>query len=435
MSLDTTHGASPNWTHVRPGMNLEQDVYGRDTTFRLGILQRDEVEIVKFLSIPLNEIQIYANGVPLLPVGTKFTDYIWKFPKYPVSGVCLKSISRHFMYGRPYSMAMKYLQALSDETVRNLIRKMRQAIEPPRAIKGRPSMYSRDIFEAGALTYGIDADAVKKLVEHDGITQGEMAMLQQINGMLDEFSSRSNTNLGVGESKKKTATATLQEQQEAQKMLGQSIISFAVLFRKMTDLRVCNEMKHIFEPTGSKLEDGDLKNMYRKYMLKNVSLGDGKIGDKIIAIRDKSLTESEIQDLADFEEQMSERGTPMKVKVVNANTAKGMPIRWHITITSKPKDGDDLDRMMFQDKIEQAMVISQATGTPLSGEKITSEFEETWKAKDWFAKGIGGMNTPMQEEPTGEGVSSALTKGIKAGTSALKPQKTNPTPTVAAKAE
>lgn len=416
-------GSSKNAEYVRGGMNTELDVYGYETTFRLGFLADNEVEIVKYMSLVDDEIQIYANGVPLLPVGAKFTEHVWKFMKYPVRCAIAKPTSRHFLYGRGYAQMMKFLQALNDETTRNIIRKFRQAIEPPRAVKNNESIYSRDIFEAGAMTYGVDADTIKKLVEHDGVTQGEMNVWQAVKTEIDEMSSRSSTNLGIQGQKKQTATAVIQQQQEAVKMLGQIIIGYTRLIRECTDMRACNVLEQATKPTEDLTVDNGvvkIKKAYRSFTLKNASLGE-KTGDHIIQMMERDLSEDEKQSVSDYEQEQSDMGNPMKITVLNAKTIRSIPMRWYINVRSKPKETEDLDKLLYQDKFSQATQIAEFTGMSLNGEKVSAEFEETWRVKDWFSK------VPMQtmpQEGAPQGIGGDLKSGIEAG--AKTPSKPNP---------
>jgi hypothetical protein len=404
---------SPNAQYVRGGQNTELDVYGYETTFRLGFLAENEVEIVKYMSLVDDEIQIYANGVPLLPVGAKFSEHVWMFKKYPVRCAIAKPTSRHFLYGRGYAQMMKFLQALSDETTRNIIRKFRQAIEPPRAVKNRETIYSRDIFEAGAITYGVDAEAIKKLVEHDGVTQGEMNVWQAVKTEIEEMSSRSATNLGVQAGKKQTATAVMQQQQEAVKMLGQIIIGYTRLTRECTDMRTCNILEQSTKPMTSIFVDNGVakvKEAYRSFTLNNASFN-SKTGDHVIQFADRDVTEEEQNSIKEYEDEQEEYGKPVKISVINAKKLRSIPMRWYINIRSKPKETEDLDKLLYQDKLSQATQIAQVTGMQLNGDKVSGEFEETWRVKDWFNK----ISTPTVPMEAPQGIGQELKAGIQAG--------------------
>ncbi len=414
-----------NFQYVMPGMNLENDVYGNNSTFRFGFLAEQEVEIVKYMSISDNEYQEYANGVPMLDVGTKMP---WEYIKYPLAMVVLKPMSRFFAYGRSYASALKFLQGLSDETVRNIIRKFRQAIDPPRAVKNSQTVYAKDIYEAGKTSYGVDGDSIKKLVDHDGVTNGEMAVLGMVKEMQEELAARSSTNLGV-EGQKQTATAVIQQQQESVKMLGQSVIGVSRMVRCMTDLRVCNIFENLTKPTGSYIDEvtHELRESYRQFTLKDVPLENGKTGDKIIKYSDKNLTEDETGDLHEYEIAQAEKGKPVKVTVVNAKFLRQYPMLWYTNVRSKPKETDDLDRLMFTDKFNQATQITQFTGKPMNGDQVADDFQETWRTKNWFTK-APAQPMGMPQSPTGEGISGDLTQGIGAG---VKNQ-AMPNPTAAA---
>lgn len=383
-----------NWEFVKPGMNMDDDVFGADYTFRLGILLTEEVEVIKYMSAPDNEYQIIINGVMMLPVATKLP---WKHTGYNIACGVSKRMSPHFFYGRPLTAALKYLQALNDETVRNIIRKFRQVIQPPKTVAASNKVYSRDIWEAGKITYGIPANTFTDIVTHEGVTQSELATLQLIQSMQNELAARGSTAGQTG--KKQSATAILQQQQEAVKMLGLLVLSYSKIVRDLTYLRVYNVYENFTEPIGKAKDPltAKLVDQYRQFSLKDTILENNKRGDKVINFYHRNLSPQEEDQLMEFEDSQEELGNPVRVTYINIEALQKFPITWYVTTQSKPKENDDLHKIMFSDKLEQAgKIVELSQGEQkLNSEQVVEEYQQIWRAKDWFTKPENAMQAPQ----------------------------------------
>lgn len=420
-------GNRPNFKHVRGGQNISNDVYGVETTFRIGFLADNEVEIIKYMSVPDDEYQVTINGVPMFDPGEKLP---WRYGQYNLAMGIPKRVGKHFSMGRSLPSAMKYLQALDDETVRNLVRKMRQAIEPPTAVASNNRVYSRDIWNAGNISYGVDASVFKKLVDHDGVTPGEQAVYEIVKRAQDEFAARGNTQLGIQEGGKQTATAIIQQQQNAVKMLGDLVINWSRLIRETTKLRLLNLLEHATEPLGKKIDPAtqELTDEYQRFTLREEMLPNGKTGDKIIQFADRDLSPEEIIALDQFETSEEDAGRPVRVSWINSKKLRDYPWVWKVTAVSKPKENDDLHRLMFQDKLVQAQAVAQAAGRGLNGAAITNDFERIWRTHDWFQDTVATPDTA----PTENVGNSELARGATAGIGAGIRREAMPNPTVKA---
>lgn len=434
-------GHYDNFKYVRGGMDLSVDVYGSEVTFRLGILQQDEVEVIRYSSVPDNEYQIYINGVPMLKPGTPLP-FQYPFPRYNLSVGVPKRMGHHTFYGRSMASAMKYLQALSDETVRNIVRKFRQAIEPPRAIKSQERIVTRDIYNAGKVSYGVDADSIKPLTNHNGVTDAETTVMNMIKQMQDELAARSAVDLGAQPGKKQSATAIVEQQKQAVKMLGQLVLAWTGLVRQMTENRTYTIIETMSEPDGMRYDPvaDQLIEEFRRFTLANQPLENGKSGTRIVQFVGKDLTDQQHESIDDWEQDQDAAGNPARLSVVNVKKLRNMSINWYVTVSSHPKDSDDLHKLMFEDKFSQASAIGQAVGRQLNAERVVDEFEQTWRAKDWFAEvqpGAPGQQGadqgqqpadqgggappaapggPAAPTPPGSGLGGDLTNGIRAGT-------------------
>jgi hypothetical protein len=358
-------------------------------------------------------------------------------------------MGHHTFWGRSMASALKYLQALSDETVRNIVRKFRQAIEPPRGVKSTERIYTRDIYTAGKISYGVDADVLKPLTTHSGITEAEMTMMSTVKQLQDEIASRGDTQLGVTPKKKQSATAVVEQQKQAIKMLGQLVLAYSSLVRQMTENRIFNIIES-FSESDSRDYDASQKlfvEKFRRFTLKDQPLDNGSKGDKIVQFMGRDLNEKEHLAIDDWDNQQQENGKPMKMTVVNIKKLRKAAVMWFVTVATKPKEDDDLHKLMFQDKFSQAQGISQAVQRPLNAERIVDEFERTWKANEWFKEpepqpqgqpqppdqqgqkpqGVGGGEQPqVNDAMSGTGLGGDLTQGLRQSTK--KPEMPNAKP-------
>jgi hypothetical protein len=361
----------------------------------------------------------------------------YPFPRYPLSVAIPKRMGHHRLYGRSMASALKYLQAFSDETVRNIIRKFRQAIEPPRGVKSNDRIYTRDMYVAGKISYGVDVDAIKPLTDHNGVTDAEMSVMNLVKQMQDELSSRTDVSMGAAPGKKQSATSIVEQQKQAVKMLGQVVLAWSSLVQQMTENRIYNVIENLSEPDGMEYHpDTDtFVETFRRFMLNNQPLDNGKSGDSVVQFIGHDLKPDEHEAIDGWEQKQMENGQPVSMKLVNIKRLKEMSLQWFITVNSKPKESDDLHKLMFQDKFSQAQSISQVIQRPLNPERIVDEFEEAWRAKDWFGEpqempqpdqaqqdgqgGDGGEQAPPEGAaptmPAGK-LGGAMKNGIKAGT-------------------
>lgn len=408
-------GRRPNWSKVIPGPSSETaDIYGPNATFRIGILAKEQVEIVKYMSVLDDEFQVYVNGVPMFPVGTRLP---FRSKRYPLAMAIPKRMSAHLAYGRPMSASLKYLQALSDEMVRNVIRKFRQAIEPPRAVEASKHIYSRDIFESGKITYGVNADQFKPLIDHKGVTEAEMSVLNLVKSMQDELAARGNTALGIQEGRRDSATATIEQAKQAIKMLGLFVLAWDGLVRDYTRLRIDNIIENMLDPIGHDVDPmtKELKAEFRRFTVKGKAFENGKVGDKIVQLTDKALGPEESMALGDWEDEQERNGNPIRVAFLDVNVIRRNELIFDIRVVSKPEESGSLDRILFDEKVMQSQKIGQMVGRQLNGEKIINEFQETWRVKDWFldsgegpAAGAPGMGMPPGQGPGQDAMSGMV---------------------------
>jgi hypothetical protein len=370
---------NPNWKYVRKGANVH-DEFIPWFKYRFSTLRADEVEVITYMSSAEhdNEYQQIVNGVMMHPKGTEMAiDH-----GYPIVGATGKAIP-DFFYGKPPIASAKFLQALQDETLRNMIRKMRQAIEPPLGV-ANGKVYGRDVWSPGATTQGLTGSNFSKLIEHDGVTSSEFSMFQLITQKAEEFIGSANiqNQPGTGDM---TATQIIELQKTSIKMLGQIVLAVVRLKRDATFLRLYSIFEEYLEPLEEEVDGDSVKRQYRHFEVSNGRTASGEIIHKFIVLLDKTLSQKDLYDVQEYEEQESKKkGKPVRYSFLNVDEMKAMSFMYHVEVTPEQRDSSSLDKVLFQDKLSQASQISQLTQKPLNADKLIADYETTWKTKGMF---------------------------------------------------
>lgn len=390
-------GNNKNWAKVKAGGKMASELKMDDLyTWRLADLSDDEMEILCYYSYPDNEYQVYVNSIPMLEPGTPLP---WNHDGYDMTMVVVKEIRTDFAYGKPPLASAKTLQALENEVIRNLIRKFRQSIEPP-MVSSANFIFTREMFSAGAITQGIKKGDIHPLMDGDkGLTQAEFAIYDLINKKTEEFIGVSNLFQGLGNSQdRKTATQTMEELRQAVKMLGLAVLAAMRLRRDVTYLRIYTILDHMTKPVGTALDPVTQKitNRYMEFTIPNVDLENGRRGKKIIKFLDRDLSEEEERDLYEVEKQQEKRGNLVRLRAINRNKLRDVPLIWFVVSQQKEREGSAANKVMFQEKISQAAEIEVASQGQVRANwsGISEEMELVWGTRNLFQKSAPQLMPP-----------------------------------------
>ena len=369
-----------NAKYVRPGMSYHEE-FNQAFNFRFGELDKDEVELIWYYSFPDNECQCIANGHIMYELNKPLP---WKYDGYNIRGFGLKPMDIDFAYCKPLTASAKVLEGLNTEMLRNMVRKWRQAIEPPLAIRGK-RIYSRDIFQAAAMTPGLKKDDFEKLIDHQGVTNSEIQMYDLIQQKTEEFIGAGSLQQGL-EGEKKTATEIIELQKNFLKSLGFAVFGAIRMREEMTYLRIYNLIENGLNPIDKRLNplSQQVENVYQKYTLKDTEIEDGKAGNKIFMMNDRNLTEQEISGIYDYEKEQESKGLNVRVKSINVNLLRKIPVIWFVRAVAKERDSSALERAMNQEKLAQGATIAKLTGRQINPSKLIEDFERTWNSKGFF---------------------------------------------------
>ena len=411
------------WGFVKPG-GYDSLAPLSPTLYRKGALASNEVEAYWYMSYPDNEIQIYVNGIPFAELGDRYTDYFGNLGRYHITMVGLQPYGWGFAYSKPLTQSAKTLQALDNETIRNLIRKFRQALEPPLGVtKGK--VFSRDIWNPGAMAQGVKASDFERLIDHQGVTRSEMAMFDLIEKKVNEFIGTSQTEPLQGKTQV-TATELNLAQKNAIKMLGNVVLAAMRLEERLDMLRIKNVLVNYSKPVGKAVDPitSKLTEVFARFTLANADIA-GQTGTKTIQLMDRGLTQEEEMDIYAAEQRGKKEGKPFQFKTLNIPALVDLDLNFYVSVMAKERESDVLDRSMFTEMVNQAVGVSKITGRPLNSNKIVERMERVWKEKDLFEKTappqFQGMNPEgIDKGPTGEKLEDMM-NGSRGGQSPRRP--------------
>jgi hypothetical protein len=131
---------------------------------------------------------------------------------------------------------------------------------------------------------------------------------------------------------------------------------------------------------------------------------------KTIVVLKAPLSESQIEEAKNFEDSESRKeGYPIRLSFIDSAALSRIPMMFRVSVSPSPRDSGSLDKILFQDRILQAVQVSQISGRKINGDKVVEDFESTWKSKGLFEKPT--MAPPMEDSM---GVSEAGGVSLKA---------------------
>jgi hypothetical protein len=395
------YGGWENFKYVSKGQTKSSQ---GPAFYRVSTLDPEEVEEIHYINPHLNEYQVLINMIPMFDKPMKCPWTIRPDNKFNMSAIVLKPISRTFALGKPLTASAKVLQGLNDEMIRLLVRKFRQAIEPPMAVLS-DKILSKDIWLSGAMTQGISKDDFEILnPSNQGVTSAEFQMIQLVSKEVEQFVGVPNIAQGFSdEGGKPTATQLTMQQRNFVKQLGQAVLSLYKAKREATYLRIYNLLDNFTKPVTKTIDpiSGAVQEIYNKWTVNGADLGGGKMGKKSIQMTNRPLSEDELSSVYQMENEMSQSGTPHRFSFINLGLLNSVSTLWKVMINEKERDGSALEKVMFTDKLEQAAGVTKLTGRQINPDTAVEEFESTWKTKNMFVKGNQPSQNQVPEELQG----------------------------------
>jgi len=411
------YGGWDRWKFVKPGKHQDET---SPNYYRMNDVSENTVEECHIIDPVNGEHYLILNGVPMFEESMPLWYDVLPDRRYTFSMVTIKEMDTEFAYGKPPVASAKTMQALSDESMRNLILKFRQAIEPAMAVNSNNAKaISRDIFRAGAITQGMKQDDVFPInPRNQGITQAEFNFYNLIEEKTAEFVGTGQLQQGQAPSGEQTATEIQQLQTNATKNLGHIVLAYMRARRDAPYLRIYNILENFVSPVKTHLSPAtnEITAVYEKFTANNALFTDGKRGKKIVQFTDRNMTPLEKDAVFDFELQEEKAGRPTRFRTINIKQLAKINVFWHIVVNQQRREGSALNKILFKDEMEQAVAISEITNRQINGNKIVDEFEHRWQVSGFFQE--EQAQPQQQEKPEGAEELSKRIRDTKARTMA-----------------
>ena len=379
------YGNWSRWEHVKPGTQNDQNA---PDYYRMNEVRDNMVEEVRIIDPVNNEYYVILNGVGMMEESTPLWYEVLPNRMYTFNMTTIKENDTDSAYGKSPVASAKTLQALKDEIMRNLVKKFRQAIEPALGISSDSGKnISRDVFQEGAVTQGIDKEDVFLInPDNKGITQAEFNMHNLIDKETERFIGVGSLGEGIESNGEQTATEIQQLQTNAIKNLGHIVAAYMRAKRDAPYLRIYNILENFTSPVKKHLNPGTevIQDVFNKFTNSNAMFSDGKRGKKIIQFTDRPMERVEKEAVFEFERAEEKAGRPTRFRAINLKMLSHINVFWHIVVTQQRREGSALNRIMFKDELDQAVAIGQITGRQINSNKIVDEFEYRWQVKDFF---------------------------------------------------
>jgi hypothetical protein len=392
----TLFGHLPNFSKVTPqGSPLRSEYLGEQYEYRFGTLSNGEVEVITYESLPDDEYQIIINGVPMFAPDNKLP---WSYPGYDVQFFVNKPMGVDWLYGRPVTAQAKTLQAFSNEYLRLLVRKAQQAVEAPLGVGTSGKIYTKDMWNPGAITQGLKKDTFHKLIDHEGVSNADFAMYNLIEQKIEEFIGTPNIAQGIGSSRDISATEVLTISKQFIKSLGTLFFARLRIERTLLEMRTYNILDNYLAPVRKRLNPSTNTpfDVYRTFEIDQAQLENNQIGKKTIYMVADDPSAEDIKRVYEFEKNQELIGNAVRIHFLNIGKLKQLPKYWKFEAYMQDRDGTTLDKVLYQDQLNQAANIATLEMSPagqiLNMGIIKENYERKWKARDWFQKRPPGMD-------------------------------------------
>ncbi len=312
-------------------------------------LEEGFVEILKYQDKWANEYMLLLNGVMMLPAGFPLTA-ISPSGEYTLVKLDIEPISQFFAYSKSYPAKTKVDQEILDDTLRTMVLRMRQMLEPPLANNTGMTL-NRNVFYPGNVEDDIDPNRIQRILGDQGIGAGEFQVYSLIKQIVDEKTSAPIIG-GASEGGRQTATEITTKKQQSLMKLGYAIYGILNFEQKLTWLRIYNILENWTNPIDTRVDDlkNELKDVYKTISVEETD-ENGQF-TRIIEFNEEGLDKSKEQLDAEAKLMSTPKRTIQKV-YLNPKMIKGNFLKWlfKINITPTEKETTQLEGAMFDERV------------------------------------------------------------------------------------
>lgn len=377
-----------NWKYVRPGayaLTQEPTTFYRNKLYTE--LNQIQVEVLRYYNRKDNQHIVSINGVIMYDGPIPFKDGKYPFAKY----IC-EPFDNFFFWGM--SMGQKFMgeQDVQNTLVNMMLDKTYGSLLPYGLSSDLDDLIEDDTLAPNKIRKVGDINKWK-FDTLPGVESGEQAMFQTIMNLARENSGIT----GGGDAYtprggKLPVRQVLLQQQEAMAKIGFSMNFLEDGERDRTELRINHILQFYTIPRIEKVTGKRGKEIeqliYRDIRLNDVSLSDGRKGNKVIKLVDSVETPDERESLADqlsvLEETGELQGSPTEALAVPVSMFNDYNYQIQIVKNSSYEHNQALDQAMRQEFAQWRIPLAMSTApgvppaAPADVAKIVSWVEEAY---------------------------------------------------------
>lgn len=367
-------GEWERWEHVTKKLKKWDESEGAPTLrhdWRLMETKDNFVEIVRYQDKWNNEFAVLLNGVLMTPVGLPLP---WGYEDYNMAQQNLEPIHSKFAYGKSLVFRIRNKVSLLDEMMRLGLLKTQKSFMPPYLnVSGR--ILSNRVLMPGKISHGIPPGTIAPINEKEaeGITQSELAMIEELQESIDSETT-SPTFQGQQAEGNPTATEIIELQRQAKILLGLTIFSCSMLEWKLEWKRLDNILANWFKPdeTLDKAR-GELKERFKPVSVEREIEGEGR-GQRIV-VPSKNIPSP--QSIMKAEDALSEQqGTPVRLIFLNPDEIRESKMTWQIVVRPTERKTSETSKLLFRAFAEDAMAFFPDL---VNRQHLAEEMANTWE--------------------------------------------------------
>lgn len=336
-------------------------------------IEEGEVEKITFMKKKTNELQIFLNGVMMLPVvmlgkDSRAMPIVSGFPltcispsgDYPIAKGDYEPVDG-FAISKGQPSKMRVDQEVQDELLKMMILKTKQSFQPT-WVNNSGKVLSRANFMPAVVNQDIKKGSVYPLMETDGVTSGEFSFYQLIK---EQMEAKSTTAQYEGQdTANMTATQVLENKKQQAMRLGLALDGIIRFERDLTMLRLRNILTHWTKVQDQKMDDirGSVIDVYRTITVEKGTSGRANSSRKMIkftkdvgSMKKNPLYGEEIQEME--AKTKKQTGVDTNYVFIDPEILRNLKATWYCTVVPNDKKDDTLSRMMFIQNIREAIEI------------------------------------------------------------------------------
>ena len=335
-------------------------------------LQAEMVEIVRYQNRSKNEMQLFINGVMMLPKG---------FPLSVMSGVCeytigqtnLFPLGKYFAYGRGISAKTKVDQVLLDELYRLIILKTRQSFVPPRA-NNTGKTINEEMFYPGAMTDNINPNLLPPMMDATGVGSAEFNAFEFISRIVDNKTVSPVLSGQLGDANQ-SATSLLEAKKNSMMKMAVPLVAIMHWEASSAKARLHNILQH----WTKKKEDlnpltGKIEEKYQAFFM-DTNFADGTTGIRSVEFTDSVPAPEQVDAENALLSQKLNR--PVRKSYISPEAIRELDIWFYIRVLPAERDMDMFKRQQFIDGIQTAIQLfgPQALNQAWLKEEFATKYE------------------------------------------------------------